>query len=230
MNTFDMQGLFEVSDINEKTQSYLSKVYSILSTGVIVSGISGLLAAREIVPYSVFYFLMIASFISEIVHIFIRHSKFAKEKLSPASFYASTIAVGGLLGTFFIDLSLQETRELKSVMMSAFIITAALFASITVFSLITVRRHLIFFGSLISSLVLSIVSIFLFRSSALYSIIGVVVGSLYIVVDTQMMIHKFESGIEEPYQDARQLFYDLVKIMIEIMKYLGKDKENKKKN
>ena len=101
--------------------------------------------------------------------------------------------------------------------MSAFIIACAIFASISVFSMLTVRRTQIYFGAMITSLVLSLVGIFFFRGM-IGAILGLIVGCLYTIVDTQMMIHKFECGRVEPFEDARHLFIDLVKITIEIVK------------
>jgi FtsH-binding integral membrane protein len=118
--------------------------------------------------------------------------------------------------------------EMKRLMMSAFIITASIFVSASIFAFLTVRRVLIYLGCLIASLVLSLIGIFVFRGPS-SAILGLIIGILYVVVDTQLMIKKFENGLTEPYEDARQLFYDLVRIFIEILKILGSSEKKEKK-
>lgn len=167
--------------------------------------------------------------ISEIVYLFTRHSKFAKEVLSPYSYYAATICVGGLFGCLLAEFSGEELVALKRIMLSAFVITASIFVSASIFAFLTVRRVLIYLGCIIASLVLSLIGIFVFRGP-FSAILGLVVGVLYVVVDTQIMIKKFENGLSEPYEDARHLFYDLVKVFIEIMKILGALEKKEKKD
>lgn len=151
--------------------------------------------------------------------------------LSPISFYAATALIGALIGALFsLNMPVEEMEILKGASLSALIITAAIFVSMSVFSILTVRRTAIFFGALISSLVLSLIGIFVINAH-LYAVIGIVVGLLYVIVDTQMMIHKAESGRIEPFEDARQLFYDLVQLFLRILSLLlEKEKNEKKKN
>ena len=122
----------------------------------------------------------------------------------------------------------SEVKELKGLIMSASAITLSIFACTSIFAFLTVRRVMIYLGAIISAVILSIVGIFLFNGP-FEALIGLVVGILYVIIDTQLMIFKFENGICEPYEDARHLFYDLVKILFEIMKLLAKSKEKKDK-
>ncbi len=80
--------------------------------------------------------------------------------------------------------------------------------------------------SMISILVLAIINIFVF-SIVLDAVIGLAIGVLYVILDTQIIIHKTEAGIFDVFTDAKELFVDLVKIFIEIMKLLMKDKKKK---
>lgn len=52
---------------------------------------------------------------------------------------------------------------------------------------------------------------------------------LYVIIDTQLMIHKAENGVFDVYTDAKQLLLDLFKIFIEIFKLLAQN-DKKKKN
>lgn len=168
---------------------------------------------------------MFLTFISEIVYLFTRHSKFTKQYISPYSFYATTFGIGALLGCATIGLSKSELMEFKSLFMSAAVMAGSIFVCVSIFSILTVRRVMIYLGAIIGSLVLSIISIFMYKASFEAAIIGLVLGTLYVVIDTQLMIHKAENGVFEPYEDARQLFLDLVKLTIEIIKILGKEKK-----
>ena len=77
-------------------------------------------------------------------------------------------------------------------------------------------------------LFLSIVNIFVY--SVMYeALIGILLGCLYVIVDTQIIIAKASSGVFEPFVDACNLFVDLFKIFIEILKMFS-EKEEKKKN
>lgn len=113
--------------------------------------------------------------------------------------------------------------------MTAFIYTATIFISMTLFALLTVRRTQIFLGCVISSLVLSIISIFIINTT-LAAFVGLIVGILYLIVDTQLMINKAENGIIEPFEDARHIYYDLLKIFIRIVVLLLQEKKEKRKN
>ena len=97
----------------------------------------------------------------------------------------------------------------------------------TIFAFLTVRRSQIYLGCIISALILSLISIFTINPD-LYAFIGVLIGTLYLIVDTQLMINKAENGIIEPFEDARQIYYDLFNIFIKIVSLLSKDGKGKK--
>ena len=109
--------------------------------------------------------------------------------------------------------------------MTSAIFTGVLFGSVSLFAFLTCRRIMIFFGCLISSLFFGILSVFTYNTDTLV-LYGLLIGLLYVIIDTQIIIFKAENGTFEPYEDARHLFYDLVKIFIEILKLLSK-KEKK---
>lgn len=104
--------------------------------------------------------------------------------------------------------------------------TFLLFATISIFTIITKQRLVIFLGSLITSVFLGIVSIFVF--SAYYqAVLGLIIGCCYVIFDTQIIIFNAEAGKKEAFIDALNLFTDLFKIFIEITKILSSDKKKK---
>lgn len=200
----------------------MSKVYSILLSGLLLSGLSGYIASFGIISEILIYSGLFLSVIFESIYLFTKQNKFAKDVLSPISFYLSTICIGALFGSVFIGLSEEDSVDLvdlKRIMISAFIISASIFVSASIFAILSLRRLVVYLGCIISSLTLSLVGLFIV-GGPMSAIFGLIIGVLYVVIDTQLMINKFENGISEPYEDARNLFYNFVKIFIEILKLL----------
>ena len=119
------------------------------------------------------------------------------------------------------------TNSFTQLILSASIYSFAIFACFSVFAIITNKRTAIFAGAVVSSLVLGLVSLFLFRGSFVEAFVGLVLGILYVVIDTQIMIAR-SLVRKDVFTDAKILFVDFVKIFIEILKLLNK--EEKKKN
>jgi FtsH-binding integral membrane protein len=115
-------------------------------------------------------------------------------------------------------------------LISAGVYTFAIFACFSVFAIITNKRTHIFAGAAIASLILSLVSLFLFRFSVLESLIGLALGILYVIIDTQMMIMRAESQNKDVFQDAKSLFIDFVKIFLRILELLSKDDKKKRRD
>ena len=76
------------------------------------------------------------------------------------------------------------------------------------------------------NIVLGIISIFVFNVM-MEAVLGLIIGCLYVIVDTQTIIRRTEEGQFDVVRDAKMLFVDFVKIFIEILKIL---QENKKKD
>lgn len=185
-----------------------------------------MISAKGFIPVGLIYAGLLLNMIVELAIFFLRKS--ISERIKKYAFYTLTSLVGAGLGATMSELNGREFAEVKSLIASSAIITMSLFVSITIFSFLTVKRVLILFGSLIVSLVLSLISIFMF-SCTLKIIFGLIIGCLYVVVDTQIMIHNAENGRFDPYHDARQLFYDLIKIFTEILKLLSENEKKKEK-
>ena len=106
--------------------------------------------------------------------------------------------------------SRQEAILLGKISITAGIYTTAIFVIFSVFSLLTCRRMNIFFFSAISCLVLSLFSFLFVSSIFVESLIGLAVGILYVIVDTQMIIYKTESGKYDTFGDAKELFIGMI--------------------
>jgi FtsH-binding integral membrane protein len=87
---------------------------------------------------------------------------------------------------------------------------------------------MIFAASGACALVLGIIGFFVYKT-ALEAILGIIIGCLYVIIDTQIIIFKAQSGAFEPFIDATSLFTDLFKIFVEIVKLLVVNGDKKKK-
>jgi hypothetical protein len=123
-----------------------------------------------------------------------------------ASFYCYSTFLGFLFGSSFLSLSPEESIFLAKVTITAGLYTAGIFTIFSIFSLITVRRTGMLVGSIFASLALSLISLFFISNMFIESLIGLAVGILYVVVDTQVMIYKTENGLFDVYGDAKELF------------------------
>ena len=75
--------------------------------------------------------------------------------------------------------------------------------------------------------ILSILSIFLYGYS---TVIGVILGCLYITTDTQNIIYRSKNTTADAVMDAKLLFVDLVKLFYKIYEYLQKKDKDKNKD
>lgn len=202
-----------------------------LGSGIATAGVVGYISSFGYIPYQIIYLGLIISFIGEIAYLFVKNTKFGKNTLSPANFYLICSTLGALFG-MMLNVAYGQSKtsyaETKSIMLTAFIFTAAIFLSMTIFSFMTIRRTQIYFGCIVASLILSIIGIFV-TNAVFSSLLGLILGVIYVIIDTQIMIFKAENGIYDAYEDARQIFVDLARIAIHIMVLLSKDSENKKK-
>jgi len=86
---------------------------------------------------------------------------------------------------------------------------------------------MIFAASGACALVLGIIGFFVYKT-ALGAILGIIIGCVYVIIDTQIIIFKAQSGAFEPFIDATGLFIDLFNIFVKILKLMAKKKKGKK--
>ena len=211
---------------NRKSQQHLTKVYSTLGSGIFVSLITFIVAQKlSIHPY-IFIAIGVASIIGEIALLFMSKQNSSYQKLNFLSFYAYALSIGGGVGMIGYGLNQAQAMLFYKVVMSSFVMTTAVFGAFSVFSILTHQRIGIYLGSALLTLVLGIISIFVFNVM-MEAVLGLIIGCLYVIVDTQTIIRRTEEGQFDVVRDAKMLFVDFVKIFIEILKIL---QENKKKD
>jgi len=143
--------------------------------------------------------------------------------------------------SFFQGLSLGPLVEIvgyvsSSILPQAVISTALIFGSFTLAAIYSKnqRGYLFLGGFLLSALssmmCLSFFNIFL-GSRMLFSFelyLGLLVFSLFVLYDTQLIIHRATIGSGDHLNHAADLFVDVVAIFVRILIILSKNKEEKK--
>lgn len=227
-STLGFEELFDFSEIPKKTQHHLTKVYSFLSSGVLTALLTFFLCQFISLSNSIFILLAVASVVADIISFFIsKNTTFAK-KVSLVSFYGYALSVGGILGNDIISLDYSNRIEHYSLCLSSLVSSISIFIAFSIFSILTSNRLIIYTLVSISSFILSIISIFIFNFTR-YIIIGTILASLYVIMDTQNIIHRNKISETDPIYDAKLLFVDLVKLFYKIYQYLQKSKEEKNK-
>ena len=96
---------------------------------------------------------------------------------------------------------------------------------------IKIYTHGLLASALFASSILALSSLFMgydfLHNARLF--LGVVIFSLYIVVDTQLMISRAEMGYKDVPGHALQLFLDFINLYVRILRLLS-DKKKKKNN
>lgn len=181
-----------------------------------------------VIILNVFSLLSILLIIVEIYLIFANKETKLYRILNPTTFYFYPVIIGLTSGYGFSSLGLDLSPKQYQFLMTAFIDTCAIFAVFTVFSLLTNKRTKIYIGASLFGLVLSIINIFVFNVM-LELVLGIVIACLYVIVDTQNIILKCAANSFNVFGDAKNLFVDFVKIMIDIFRLLNKIEEEREK-
>jgi hypothetical protein len=76
-------------------------------------------------------------------------------------------------------------------------------------------------------MIVSLINAFFFGYLMIELVLGVAMGALYVIIDTQIIISKAEMGRFDVWTDAKRLFIDLFKLFFEIVKILYKKSKDK---
>ena len=226
-NNFNLDGLFDFSDLSRSTQNHLRRVYSYLSSGIVVALLFFILGQYFPNYAPVFAFFGILALIADIVLIFMNRNSPNGRRVGFASLYGYASSVGGGLGSYLPSLDQSSRMNMYRYMMSAFVSVLVIFVLFSVFALLTSNRAGIYGLVTLSSLILAILGIFFWGYSYL---ISAIIGSLFIVTDTQNIIYRQKRGQGDAIYDAKLLFVDMVQLFYKLFEYFQKkDKDDKKK-
>ena len=123
------------------------------------------------------------------------------------------------------------------IVVNALLYTAVVFGSFSLMSLMTKRRSMLFLGGVLSSILMGM-SMGLFFSWIIgysfisflgYNIIMLVVFSFYVMYDTQLIVEKAHNQDFDYTLHALELFIDLIRIFVHILRILIELSGEKKK-
>lgn len=202
-------------------------MYASIGSGIFISLITYLICQKIDISPIPFIVSLLITIPIEIALICMAHNSSTYKKLNALTFYLYAFGIGGSIGLLRTEMSPKDLVLFHQICMSAFIMTTALFGTFSIFAVVTNKRLGIYLGSTILCLIIGIINIFIWNVM-LEAMIGVVIGCLYVIIDTQTIIHKTENGIFDVYRDSKMLFVDFVKIFIHILKILSENKKEKK--
>ena len=226
-NSFSLDALFDFSEISPQTQQHLRRVYSYLSSGIALAIVCFFLAQYFPSLSGVFTALGIIALIADIILIFLNRNSPNGRRVSFASLYGYAASTGGFVGGALARMDEQSRMDNYRYCISAFLSMLIVFIMFSVFSILTSNRSRVYLYSIIASLVLSVLSIFFYGYATVF---GVIVGGLYISIDTQNIIYRAKSTTPDAVTDAKLLFVDMAKIFYKIYEYLQKKDKDKDKD
>jgi FtsH-binding integral membrane protein len=222
--------LFKFTDLSERTQGHLKKVYSTLSAGTLSAFIGCYLSIKNDLAFGL---EGVASLLGFLCLLGVGFTAQDKQSLRLGLF----LSFGFLQGLSIAPLVFSALAIDTMIVIRALFTTAVIFSSFTISALTTRRRSFLYLGGTLTSvmgfLILSsffnafFQSYFVFR---LEIIIGLFVFCGYILYDTQLIVEKFERGSSDYIQHAIELFMDLFAIFVRILILLSSDKKERKRD
>lgn len=184
------------------------------------------------IPMAILNFLSCLSIpllIAEIYLCFANKETKLYRILNPATFYVYPVIIGLTVGKGFTSFGFSMSKRQYQLLINAFINTCAIFTLFSLFALLTNKRIGIYIGTILGALFLGIINIFVFNVM-IELVIGIIIECLYIIADTQAIIHECNSNNFNVFSDAKRLFIDFARLLIKLMALSNeKEKEEEKK-
>ena len=214
--------------LSEAARSHLLKVYSLLTMGVISASI-GCYADMHYTHLGGLGTALIGAFLFGVA----RSGKMDTET-SAAMFLGAAVLEGMALSPIVHTATIYYPDAL----VTAFLSTIAIFFSFSVAALVAKRREFFYLSGILATvasyLALASLGNLVLRSSFLMDVQlygGLVMFLGYILVDTQIMIERFESGFnkENFVRPACDLFSDLVGVFVRLLIILMRKSSDKRR-
>ena len=226
MKNLNIDGLFDFSDLEPSTQNHLRRVYSLLSSGIAIA-IFCFILAQYFPSFGIFFIgLGVLALIADIILICMNRRSRVGQMVGYTSLYGYASSVGGSFGTYLNNVDPNSRMDIYRYMMSALVSVLVIFIMFSVFALLTSNRTGVYLLVVFSSLILSILSCFMWGYASIFSTIA---WSLLIVTDTQNIIYRQKTTGSDAIYDAKMLFIDMVKLFTKLYEYFKKKDEDKKK-
>ena len=228
-----LKNILNFSDIQPKVKDHLTQVYGTLSLGCMTATVGCMYTPLYIVNNFIFLIIGIIATIGLIIKM---HS--LRGNRDHGTKFACFLGVTFIDGAFLKPLvSLAQSID-PVILVNALVYTAAIFVSFSLVSLISKRRSFLFLGGILSSVMIGVsfgllaswLFGFSFISHFQYNLLMVIVFSFYVIYDTQLIIEKASLGDYDYTLHALELFVDLVRIFIHILRILIENSDKKRKD
>lgn len=253
--SFSSASLFDFSHLNEDVSRHLKRVYLLLLftyvlflrkvfllfplffsfSSVLAASLGSYVANAVFSTESVAYMTLPLFLVSFGVILVLGFTPSRQDN----AWWRSLLLVGfGFIQGVMVTPLIQSMAALDPVIpLKAFVLTCAVFASFSLAALVTrERKFLYLYGTccslLFGLLVLSLLNLF-FRSPFLDNVWlygGLLLFSVFVAVDTQMIIQRALQGNSDSVMSALDLFLDALNIFVRIMIILGRNKKNSNSN
>lgn len=226
MNGDIPKSLFDFDHLSDNVRKHLVKVYSTLALMVAVASLGTLIGIQYNISASMSGLLCLLSLIAL--------------AFVPYEQHGTRVGLIGAFG-FFKGASLapivQYTLHYNpGVLPLAFSSTCIVFACFSAAALLSNRRDYLYLGGVLSSAIsvmfwLSILNMFITIPSMSYIHLygGLILFSLYVLYDSQLIVEKASRGNNDYIRHALELFIDFVALFVRILIILNKNNNNKKK-
>ena len=222
-----------VSNLTEITNNYIQKVYLWMFIGLIITSVTAFFISQDPDLYNVilgndivFYGILIAQFLSAIS--IVAFMKRIPDNLAGITFGLYCFLTGLTLSAIFLEFSISSVAYVV-------IITAAMFGFMSLYGYVT-KTDLTSLGNialmaLFGIILALILNLFIGNSvlDTILSILGVIVFSGLTAYDTQNIKNTiYDDGdlIKKEILGALNLYLDFVNIFLDLIKLLGKRRDD----
>eukprot|EP00761_Pharyngomonas_kirbyi_P011689 gb/GECH01011715.1/.p1 GENE.gb/GECH01011715.1/~~gb/GECH01011715.1/.p1 ORF type:complete len:248 (+),score=43.42 gb/GECH01011715.1/:1-744(+) len=220
--------IFDLSDIPSHVQQHLLHVYSLLAVGLLSAAGGAYLESTLMI--TVPPFLSVITLFASLTYLLFSRGVPSPTRIAVYLLFA--VVKGIALGPLLRQVAVID----PSIISAACTCTAGIFLCFSGGALYTSRRTFLFVGGILSSALtamamLSMLGMFISLPFvyALRIYGGLILFSLYIVYDTQLIIEKSNQGSVDYVTHALELFMDLVNVFVRVLIIMAKNKKSKSK-
>lgn len=223
MDRLQSKFIFDNNPLSKKTKTHLNNVYNQMIKGLFITCISTI-SSKYIFPDIIFTYIFFG-----LVQLWIMaHINYSTNFNKSNYFYCYSFIQGILLSPILKYFN-------NEIILKSLLLTNILFISLSYIAKKTDKRHTLYLLGILTSLtismlILSVINIFL-RSTLIFELdiyFGLLLFSLYVIFDTQMIIKEANEGIYDVSYHSLTFYTDFVNILTRTIYLLNKKNNNKK--
>lgn len=229
-SNWDLNTIFSMKDVSDKTRNHLTRVYTTLLTATGTCAV-GMWANSTMIFSGVL--VMLGFMIAFAYCTYQIRNPYNSENVQIAYMLAVALSLGLLTGPGIHHFAAVKPELLTQ----AALYSTGAFGSFSAVSLFSQRRSFLFLGVIIVTM---LQAMFMYQlvgwmmGGAMfglgYLMCGLFITCLWIIFDTQVIVEQSERGYRNVADHALTLFLDLFQLFIKILQILNELNEGKKKN